>query len=171
MIECYNDCITEIWQASQQHYCRGACQISERLEKIKPGFQDFTRSCGKTSICLMNRGPGYNTSLTTDTLLITKQFIYTIMQTMCKTVQNITRKLCRRPHNSKFMTKGVFMANYHGIWTYKSLCSYCRLRFTCSGRRYIKRYKSVCSHFTYLLTQCGLLSPYCIGDLDQHWFR
>ena len=52
---------SDIWQASRQHCCQGACQISEWLEKSKPESQqlrDFTRFCGRTSTCLVNIGPG-----------------------------------------------------------------------------------------------------------------
>ena len=31
----------EIWQASRQHCRRDACQISERLEKLKPESRGF----------------------------------------------------------------------------------------------------------------------------------
>ena len=47
-------------EALRQRYCRGACQISEQLRKAKPeslGFRDFTRSYGKASVRLANRGP------------------------------------------------------------------------------------------------------------------
>ena len=51
---------SEIWQASQQHYYQGTCQIPEWLEKSKPksrSFRDFTISCSKTCVHLVNRGP------------------------------------------------------------------------------------------------------------------
>ena len=48
-------------QTSRQRYCRGACKFWEWLEKIKTGiwwFGYFTRSCGKMSVGLVNRGLG-----------------------------------------------------------------------------------------------------------------
>ena len=52
---------SEIWQASRQHCCRGACQISKRLVKSKPeswGLDpwDFVRLCSETAVHLVNRG-------------------------------------------------------------------------------------------------------------------
>ena len=41
-IGCHNDrCALEFLYSSWQGRCQGACQISERLEKSKPGSRDF----------------------------------------------------------------------------------------------------------------------------------
>ena len=51
---------SEIWQASRRRCSRCACQRLERLEKsIRISWlRHITRSCGKTSVRLANRGPG-----------------------------------------------------------------------------------------------------------------
>ena len=52
-----------IWQAHQQQYSQGACQISERSDNSKytsPSFQDFTRSYNKKSYRILKQGPGWN---------------------------------------------------------------------------------------------------------------
>ena len=51
----------EIWKTHQQHYCRGACQISEwsYCSKQKScGFQDFARSYNKRSCRILKRVQG-----------------------------------------------------------------------------------------------------------------
>ena len=56
---------SEIWQASWQCCCRGACQISEWLEKFKPKYRgfdtaDFTSSYSKKSVEWNRLIPNYN---------------------------------------------------------------------------------------------------------------
>ena len=51
--------IVTLWNLSgiSQPCCRGACQVSERLEKSKPESRGFEGSYDKTSVPLMNKGP------------------------------------------------------------------------------------------------------------------
>ena len=47
----------EIWQASWQQCCRGACQISGRSDYSKYKSRDAVRSYDKTSYRILKRGP------------------------------------------------------------------------------------------------------------------
>ena len=51
---------SEICQAFRRRCCRGACLFSERLDKSELESRGFeaARSCGKTSVRLVCRGPG-----------------------------------------------------------------------------------------------------------------
>ena len=54
----------EIWQKPRQYRYRHACQIAERYDHHNIArLLDFTKSCGKTSIRLVNRGPAIYTVL------------------------------------------------------------------------------------------------------------
>ena len=54
---------SEIWQAPRQQQCQDACQNPERYDHHNILCRGFTRSCGKTSVRLVNRGLGHELCL------------------------------------------------------------------------------------------------------------